>query len=210
MGSIKKIRRKYNTPTQLYNKDRILREKEYMKEYGMKNAKEVWKMDSVLSRFKNLAKKAISSNTAQSAKESQELLKRLRNLGLLNEASMLSDVLTLTTKDILERRLQTQTLRRGVVRTIKQARQFITHNHITVDGRTITSPSYIVTKSEEDKISYNPTSALSLGEHPERAIKMTSRKTAPPKRTDDRKFGRRPDRRGRKEHAHREFKKKDE
>jgi len=37
---------------------------------------------------------------------------------------------------------------------MKQARQFIVHGHISLNGRKITVPSYMVLKAEEDTISY--------------------------------------------------------
>ena len=42
----------------------------------------------------------------------------------------------------------------GLAKTIKQARQFITHGHIAVDGRRVTAPSFIVTRDLESKITY--------------------------------------------------------
>jgi small subunit ribosomal protein S4 len=36
--------------------------------------------------------------------------------------------------------------------TIKQARQFIVHGHVRINGRRIVYPSYLVSRDEEDKI----------------------------------------------------------
>jgi small subunit ribosomal protein S4 len=43
---------------------------------------------------------------------------------------------------LLERRLDATVLRAGFARTIYQARQFVTHRHITVNGRRVDRPSY--------------------------------------------------------------------
>lgn len=43
---------------------------------------------------------------------------------------------------LLERRLDATVLRAGFARTIYQARQFVTHRHITVNGRLVDRPSY--------------------------------------------------------------------
>ncbi|HEY3501760.1 MAG TPA: 30S ribosomal protein S4 [Actinocatenispora sp.] len=43
---------------------------------------------------------------------------------------------------LLERRLDAVVLRSGLARTIYQARQFVTHRHITVNGRRVDRPSY--------------------------------------------------------------------
>ncbi|MFI5958509.1 30S ribosomal protein S4 [Cryptosporangium sp. NPDC051539] len=43
---------------------------------------------------------------------------------------------------LLERRLDATVLRAGFAKTIYQARQFVTHRHITVNGRRVDRPSY--------------------------------------------------------------------
>lgn len=43
---------------------------------------------------------------------------------------------------LLEMRLQTQVYRLGYARTIFQARQFVTHQHVTVNGKLVDIPSY--------------------------------------------------------------------
>ena len=43
---------------------------------------------------------------------------------------------------LLERRLDAVVLRSGLARTIYQARQFVVHRHITVNGRRVDKPSY--------------------------------------------------------------------
>ncbi|MCQ4335807.1 MAG: 30S ribosomal protein S4, partial [Sulfolobales archaeon] len=55
-------------------------------------------------------------------------------------------------------RLQTIVFKKGLARTIHQARQLIVHGHIAIGGRRVTSPGYIVKKSEEDLIDFYPTS----------------------------------------------------
>lgn len=55
-------------------------------------------------------------------------------------------------RDILERRLQTIVYRKGLARTIHQARQLITHKKIEVGGRIVSAPGYLVQREEEDKI----------------------------------------------------------
>jgi small subunit ribosomal protein S4 len=44
--------------------------------------------------------------------------------------------------ELLERRLDAVVLRSGLARTIYQARQMVTHGHLTVDGQKVDRPSY--------------------------------------------------------------------
>ena len=177
MGNIRRLRKKYQGPSHMWQKERIVEEKTILKEYGLVNKKEVWRATSTLARYKNLAKTAISSITAQSEKEAAQLLTKLKNLGLLSEGSLLSDVLKLSVKDVLERRLQTVVFRRGLSHSVKQARQFITHGHITVNGVAISSPSYLVTKAEELTVMFSPSSALHDDQHPERSAPIKAVET---------------------------------
>ncbi|HHT40797.1 MAG TPA: 30S ribosomal protein S4 [Actinomyces sp.] len=48
----------------------------------------------------------------------------------------------------LEQRLDALVLRAGFARTIAQARQFVSHRHIMVDGKIVDRPSYRVTEGQ--------------------------------------------------------------
>jgi small subunit ribosomal protein S4 len=50
---------------------------------------------------------------------------------------------------LLERRLDNVVYRLGLARSRPQARQFVTHGHITVDGQRISIPSYLVQIGQE-------------------------------------------------------------
>ena len=46
MGDPRKIRKKYETPTHPWQKDRIDEEKTLTIEFGLKNKKEIWRMET--------------------------------------------------------------------------------------------------------------------------------------------------------------------
>ena len=79
-------------------------------------------------------------------------LNKLVNLGLLQKGQGLDDALALTVENILDRRLQTIVFRKGAAKTPRQARQFITHGHLSIEGRRMVYPSYMVPAEEEAKI----------------------------------------------------------
>jgi small subunit ribosomal protein S4 len=170
MGDPRKIRKKFTGPKHPWKRDRIEEEKELMKKYSPKNHKEIWRMDAILENLKHQAKKLSSLRTQQAEKEKKLLLKRLENLGLIKEGDSLPAILVLKLEDIMERRLQTIAFRKSLAKSIKQARQFITHAHIAVRGKVITSPSYLVLKSEEEGIGFVESSPLASAEHPERQV----------------------------------------
>jgi small subunit ribosomal protein S4 len=96
----------------------------------------------------------------------EELLARLKKLGILPETAVLDDVLDLTIEDLLERRLQTIVVRKSLAKTAQQSRQLITHGHITIGGQRVRIPGYLVTKPEEAEVQYTAKSALANPSHP--------------------------------------------
>ena len=168
MGDPKHQRKKYSTPAHPWQRARMEIEKPLLKDFGLKNKRELWKMNSLLSSFTRQAKRLIAEKTEQAALESRQLLKKLHGLGLVGETASLSEVLNLTIQDVLERRLQTRVFRKGYARSIDQARQFIIHKHIQLVDQRITAPSYLVHTAEEEKIAFVPYSSLASPTHVER------------------------------------------
>lgn len=146
----------------------IKTEGELKKEHGLKNKREIWKMGSLLKKYKDLAKKLIAIKTGQGEKEKKQMMEKLQKWGLVGTEAKLDDVLGLGIKDIMGRRLQSLVFRKRLARSMKQARQFIVHRQMMVGGRKITSPSYMVSREEEEQIRFDPNSSLSKEDHPER------------------------------------------
>ncbi|MBI4452968.1 30S ribosomal protein S4 [Candidatus Woesearchaeota archaeon] len=149
MGDIKKQKKKYSKPSHPWQKDRIDEEKEMLKHYGLRRKNEIWRMDSLLRKFLNRAKTIIAQRNTQSEFEKKQMLDRLYSLGLLKQGSRVEDVLNLTLKNLMERRLQTLIARKQLARTMLQARQFITHEYVAIGAKKITAPSYLVSVKEE-------------------------------------------------------------
>ena len=168
MGDPKKLRKKYETPRHPWQASRILSEKPLIKEYGLKNKKEIWKAQSLLRKFTNQAKLLSTIKTEHQKREKEQLINRLVKLGLLKQGQDREDVLDLNVKNILDRRLQTFVIKKGLAKTANQARQFITHGHIAVKGQKINIPGYLVNKDEEDFITFSEKSKLNNAEHAER------------------------------------------
>jgi len=166
MGDPKKQRKKYATPRFPWRSDVIKEELKHLGQYGLRNKHELWLHETTLSKFRGIARSLIGKSPEERKKMEGELLARLKKIGLLPETAVLDDVLDLTTDDILERRLQTIVFRKGLAKTVYQARQLITHGHVTVGNRRVTVPSYIVTREQESNIAYAPKSPLTNAGHP--------------------------------------------
>ena len=169
MGDPKKQKKKYKRPMMVWNEERIARDKVTVEEYGLKNKKEIWKIESELKSIHDQVKKLIADTSSeQNKKESDLLLKKLISLSLLPSTAKLEEVLSLDYKALMNRRLQTLVFKKGLARTSKQARQFITHNHISINEQVINVPSYMVKSGEEHNITFNASSTVSNEMHPER------------------------------------------
>jgi len=176
MGDPSRQKRKYEAPFKLWEGPRIEEERGIMKEYGLKNKREIWKMRSLLRKFSREAKELIASSSARAEEEKKNLLLKLQSLALIPPTATMDDVLGLSLKDILERRLQTILLRKNFAKTVNQSRQFITHEHVMIGDKKITSPSYLVSVKEEPMIKFYPSSSLSDPEHVERQVEKPEEK----------------------------------
>lgn len=173
MGDPKQQGRKYDTPSHPWREERMEREERLIGKYGLKNKKEFWRAESELRNYRRKARELLAElggagETPESVeREAQDLLAKLTELGLLSSGDELGDVLTLRVEDLLDRRLQTVVYRQGLAQTPQQARQFVVHGHVAVDGQKTTIPSYKVNSDEDNTVTYRDASPLSDEAHPE-------------------------------------------
>jgi len=170
LGDPKFSRAKFERPSHPWEAERIKVENELLKKYGLKNKKELWRSQYVLRRFRQRARELqarVRTGDKQAEKEREQLLKRLGRIGLLPlEGTTLDDVLALDVEAILSRRLQTLTFLKGLAFTPRQARQFIVHGHVSIAGRRITIPGILVSRIEENGITYDERSGIANDLHP--------------------------------------------
>lgn len=160
MGHPRKARKKYDTPPHPWNAERIKEENKLVSKYGLRNKKEIWKAETMVRRYRRDARYLLGLSTEQTEEERKQLLGHLIRFGILGENSHLDNVLDLTVEDVLRRRLQTMVHQKGLSRTAKEARIFVVHGHIALDGKKIDSPSYMVKRGEEDSIGYYASSPV--------------------------------------------------
>jgi small subunit ribosomal protein S4 len=172
MGDPKFSRRKYDTPSHPWRAERIKNETELQKRFGLKNKREIWKAQSIVrtlrSQSRDLqARTRIGEHQAEI--ETKQLLDKCGKLGLLPmEGTTLNDILSLSLEDVLTRRFQTMVFQKGLAYSADQARQFIVHRHITINGRIVNVPGYMVRRAEENAISYATRSPIANELHPMR------------------------------------------
>ena len=146
---VKKLKKQYETPSEAWDEDRIEQEKELIEEFGLRNKREVYKAESELRGLRRQARKAVAADDDE---QIQPLLDRAHNLGLIKENGSIEDVLSLDTREILNRRIQTAVERKGYADTVKESRQLVVHGHIFVDGQKVNVPGYLLTQEEEKQL----------------------------------------------------------
>jgi small subunit ribosomal protein S4 len=153
MGDPRKLTNKYETPRKVWDADRIKTDKRLSTTYGLKNTREVWR---ALQHLKTVRRNAIKllSQGKEGEEKSKPILARLTKLGILGPDATLQSVLEISVESFLDRRLQSRVMKKGLARTANQARQLITHGYISVKGKRVTAPSYMVNSEEDSYVAY--------------------------------------------------------
>lgn len=148
------MRKLYEKPMKLWDAQRISEERKLLADFGLKNMHELWRIKTILRKIRREARSLLASRGEGTEVRTNQLLERVKRL-LVNKTTItLDDVLSLSTREILERRLETIVVRKGYAKTMAQARQFVSHGHIAIGGQKNTSPSRLVTFSEEKQLGW--------------------------------------------------------
>ena len=191
MGHPKFARPKYDTPTHPWKKARIEEEHALKEQFGLKKIggmKEIWKAKSKLRRWRQNAMKLIGrvdTSEGHFSREKNDLVESLYRRGLLGDGSSLDDILLLTVEHVLSRRLQSQVYYCGLASSMRQARQLVIHGHIGLGEQKMTVPSYIITRDDENTLTYHHTSPLTDPAHPIRVEIEETRAAAEYEGEDD-------------------------
>ena len=170
MGDPKRTRRSYETPRHPWRRDQLEVELHLMGDFGLRNKRELWRYKTMLSKVRGQARSMLASTGEERARLEKEYLSKLSRIGVLSESATIDDILDLDIRDLLERRLQTVVFRKGLAKSLFQARQLVSHGHISVAGKIISVPSYMVKRDEEANLKYASQSPLGRADHPMRKI----------------------------------------
>ena len=153
-------------PRRPFEKERLDQEMMLVGQYGLKNKREVWRLQLTLAKIRKAARELLTLEEAHPRRifEGNALIRRMVRLGLLNETEKKLDfVLGLTLQKFLERRLQTKVFKKNMAKSIHHARVLIRQRHIRVGRQIVNVPSFLVRVDSEKYIEYDPNSSLSGG-----------------------------------------------
>ena len=123
----------FKKPRRPYEKERLDSELKTLGEYGLRNKRELWRVQMQLSKIRNAARTLLTleEKDVRRVFQGNALLRRMYRYGLLDEAQVgLDYVLALQPSDFLERRLQTLVFKLGLAKSIHHARVLIRQRHI--------------------------------------------------------------------------------
>ncbi|MBO3762677.1 MAG: 30S ribosomal protein S4 [Thermoproteota archaeon] len=153
MGDPRRIRSEIVKPKQPWDKERIAMELELVGEFGLRSKRELYLAASILRKMRRTARSYLALPPEERSTKEKELIRRLYKLSLVNEDATLDDVLSLTLRSVLSRRLQSIVFAKGLAKSLHHARQLIVHGKIKIGEEIVRAPGRIVTREEENKIS---------------------------------------------------------
>ena len=79
---MRKIKKKYKTPKKMWSKERIETEKVLVNDFGLKKKREIWKAETLLRKYRRLARNLVAR---ADKKMEKELIGKLSGLGILEK-----------------------------------------------------------------------------------------------------------------------------
>jgi len=166
VSSLRSQRRTAKNPRRPFEKERLDSELKIVGEYGLKNKRELWRVQLALSKVRAAARDLLTREEKDPKRlfEGQALIKRLHRMGVMEESqNKLDHVLAIKTQDFLERRLQTQVYKLNLAKSIHHARVLILQRHIRVRKQIVNIPSFMVRVESQKHIDFALQSPLGQG-----------------------------------------------
>lgn len=165
-GFLRKNSKTSKTPRRPFEKERMDSEMKTIGEFGLRNKREIWRVQYILSKTRAAARELLTLDEKDPKRlfEGAALLRRLHRMGVMeDDKNELDYVLTLGLSDFLERRLQTQVFKLNLAKSIHHARVLIRQGHIRVGKQIVNVPSFMVRTESQGHTDFALTSPFGGG-----------------------------------------------
>jgi len=152
------------TPRRPFEKERLDAELRLVGEFGLKNKRELWRIQLTMARIRAHARALLTlpKDDPKRSFEGDAIARRLVRYGVLpREQQKLEYALSIKQEDFLKRRLQT--IVTEMARTVHRARVLLYQRHIRVGNQVVTSPSFLVRIKSQKFINFSEGSSLGGG-----------------------------------------------
>uniref|UniRef100_A0A6U0C606 Uncharacterized protein n=1 Tax=Ostreococcus mediterraneus TaxID=1486918 RepID=A0A6U0C606_9CHLO len=156
----------FKKPRRPFEKERLDAELKIVGEFGLRNKRELWRVQFALNKLRNAARVLLTLDEKDPKRifEGEAILRRMKNYGLLDETQQgLDYVLALNAEQFLERRLQTLVFKLGLAKSVHHARVLIRQRHIRVGKQIVNVPSFMVRTDSQKHIDFALNSPLGGG-----------------------------------------------
>ena len=156
----------FKKPRRPFEKERLDAELKIVGEFGLRNKRELWRVQFALNKLRNAARVLLTLDEKDPKRifEGDAIMRRMRNYGLLDETQdKLDYVLALGPEQFLERRLQTLVFKLGLAKSVHHARVLIRQRHIRVGKQIVNVPSFLVRTDSQKHIDFALNSPLGGG-----------------------------------------------
>lgn len=156
----------FKKPRRPFEKERLDAELKIVGEFGLRNKRELWRVQFALNKLRNAARVLLTLDERDPKRifEGEAIMRRMRNYGLLDETQdKLDYVLALGPEQFLERRLQTLVFKLGLAKSVHHARVLIRQRHIRVGKQIVNVPSFLVRTDSQKHIDFALNSPLGGG-----------------------------------------------